>query len=50
MPRPDAGDATQGVPGGTVRRMRVTVPRRRKGRHVAYVVFEGLAPGVYDTW
>ncbi|KIM89859.1 hypothetical protein PILCRDRAFT_84703 [Piloderma croceum F 1598] len=47
---PDAGDATQGVPGGTVRRMRVTVPRRRKGRRVAYVVFEGLAPGVYDTW
>ena len=51
LPRPDAGDATQGVPGGTVYRMRVVVPRqRRRGRRAAYVVFEGLTPGVYDTW
>jgi hypothetical protein len=31
--------------------MRVVPPtQRRRGRRVAYVVFEGLAPGVYDTW
>ena len=47
----DAGDATQGVVGGTVYKVRVTVPKtRRRGRHAAYVVFEGLAPGVYWTW
>lgn len=49
--RADAGDATQGVPGGRVYKMRVVPPtQRRRGRRVAYVVFEGLAPGVYDTW
>ena len=48
--RPDAGDATQGVPGGTVHRVQVAVPRQRKGRHAAYIVFKGLTPDVYDTW
>jgi hypothetical protein len=49
--RADAGDTTQGVPGGSVRRFRVDVPeRRRRGRRAVYVVFEGLAPGVYNTW
>jgi hypothetical protein len=33
--RPDAGDATQGIPGGTVRRIQVAVPRQRKGRRAA---------------
>ncbi|KIM88515.1 hypothetical protein PILCRDRAFT_2743 [Piloderma croceum F 1598] len=48
---PDAGDATQGVPGGKVYKMQVQVTRKhRKGRRVAYVVFEGLATGVFDTW
>jgi hypothetical protein len=49
--RPDAGDSTQGVPGGQVFKMQVTPPRRRRGRRCeAYVVFEGLAPGIYNTW
>ena len=49
--RPDAGDATQGVPGGKVYKMQVQVTRRhRKGHRAAYVVFEGLATGVFETW
>lgn len=49
--RADAGDATQGVPGGRVYKMQVVVlTRRRRGRRAAYIVFEGLAPGVYNTW
>lgn len=31
--------------------MQVMVPKaRRRGRRAAYVVFEGLAPGIYDVW
>ena len=31
--------------------MCITVPKQhRRGRRVAYVVFEGLAPGIYSTW
>jgi hypothetical protein len=49
--RADAGDATQGVPDGRVVKFRVLVPKaRRRSRRVAYVVFEGLAPGIYNTW
>ena len=52
--RPDAGDATQGVPGGHVTRVHVIVPRdrrpKRKNRRTAYVVFEALRPGIYNTW
>jgi hypothetical protein len=48
--RADAGEATQGVPGGQVVKYRVTPPKRRHKKCTAYVVFEGLAPGVYNTW
>jgi hypothetical protein len=49
--RADAGDATQGVPGSHVVKIQVAPPRsRRRGPRAAYVVFEGLAPGIYHTW
>jgi hypothetical protein len=48
--RADAGDASQGVPGGTVARIHVSPPRQRRGRSAAYVVFEGLVPGIYESW
>ncbi|KIM74213.1 hypothetical protein PILCRDRAFT_92724 [Piloderma croceum F 1598] len=47
---PDAGDATQGVPGGHVVKVHVIVPRETRRRRTAYVVFEGLRPGIYNTW
>lgn len=51
--RARAGSASQGHPGGKVRRL-VTInpPAARQGTvpNVAWVVYEGLQPGVYDTW
>ena len=47
--REDAGDASQGVYGSKVAEIHVS-PQRCRGRCAAYVVFEGLAPGVYDSW
>jgi hypothetical protein len=48
--RADAGDASQGVPGGSVVKYRVQASTKRPKRCEAYVVFEGLAPGIYNTW
>ncbi|KAF7980386.1 hypothetical protein HWV62_38178 [Athelia sp. TMB] len=48
-----AAHATQGVVGGHAIRVEVTVPnvkRRRHKKRKAYVVFEGLEPGVYTDW
>jgi hypothetical protein len=47
-----AAHASQGYPGGHVNKIRVIPPAiGNRNRHlVAYVVFEGLAPGIYDTW
>lgn len=42
-----AGDATQGVPGGHVRRLQRRI--RHGPRYKAYVVFKGRRPGVYTT-
>lgn len=51
-PRQAAGHFTQGILGGHVYKMQVVVPNHgRRRRHcVAYVVFEGLAPGIYNAW
>jgi len=47
--RADAGDASQGVDGGKVAKINDS-PWQHCGRRAAYVVFEGLAPGVYSSW
>jgi hypothetical protein len=49
--RHHAGHASQGYPGGTAVRMKVITPKKRRGdKCEAYVVFEGLAPGIYTSW
>lgn len=52
--RARAGSASQGYPGGTVRRLVTINPptRTRQDRvaNVAWVVYEGLQPGVYNSW
>lgn len=52
LPVPPVLDATLEVLGSNT--FTVTPPKpshpRRRGRATAYVVFEGLAPGVYETW
>ncbi|KIM87298.1 hypothetical protein PILCRDRAFT_3798 [Piloderma croceum F 1598] len=46
-----AGHLSQGYPGGKAIRMRVEPPRKKcRFPPAAYVVFEGLMPGIYDTW
>jgi hypothetical protein len=46
-----AGHLSQGYPGGKAIRMRVKPPQtKHKFKPAAYVVFEGLMPGIYDTW
>ena len=47
--RHGAGHLSQGYPGGKA--IRVTPPRKKyRFPPAAYVVFEGLMPGIYDTW
>jgi hypothetical protein len=50
--RHTAGHLSQGYPGGKAIKVRVQPPQndRRKFKAAAYVVFEGLMPGIYDTW
>ncbi|KZP24363.1 hypothetical protein FIBSPDRAFT_888829 [Athelia psychrophila] len=46
-----AGHASQGVPGGQVRRLvQIVLPHANRGPKVAYVVYEGLIPGIYTRW
>ena len=52
--RARAGHVTSQDPNGHARRMASNLlsspaPFERKS-YVAYVVFEGLMPGIYDTW
>ncbi|KAJ6450345.1 hypothetical protein C8R47DRAFT_1230306 [Mycena vitilis] len=48
IPRHEAAEHSQGVPGGSVSR----IGRKSKARPLrkSYVVFYGLIPGVYTTW
>ncbi|KAJ6504306.1 hypothetical protein C8R47DRAFT_1210372 [Mycena vitilis] len=45
---PEAAEQTQGVPGGSPRRL--TPKKKRKPKSHAYVVFFGRQPGVYRLW
>lgn len=47
--RHHAGHATQGVPDLQVRRVVIT-PREERLRKVVWVVYEGVIPGIYDSW
>lgn len=52
--RARAGSASQGYPGGMVRRLVTINPpkpnRRNEAPNVAWVVYEGLQPGIYNSW
>jgi len=48
-PRADAGHLSQGVPAARVRKLWDKTPKNSEFFE-AYVVFEGLAPGIYSSW
>ena len=50
--RARAGSASQGYPGGEVRRLATNGPpgMQRRRANVAWVVYEGLRPGIYTSW
>ncbi|KZP12465.1 hypothetical protein FIBSPDRAFT_961411 [Athelia psychrophila] len=48
-----AAHATQGIPGGNARRVTIIPPNdnwAQRRNIVAWVVYEGLSPGIYNTW